>query len=299
MLRKRVSECLACLYLDWGEYGRAYSPAAWHVLERALWAGECAPEALDRRGLWEAASILRNTARFEQARQAIQAGTVLTAASSSYPVAWRSNPKSHAPPALWVACTSSSVSEIPAKLLGIVGSRNPSPRVLGVVQQSVEWAASLGFGVLSGGAPGVDRLARQACLDLGVPIVEILPCGLQSDLSWRHPNVIQLSTSRANHGFSSFKAMERNRLIYAAADLTLVFEPRFKAGGTWHGAVGSLRQRLGHPAVWAAPASPAVQALVALGASGWSQISDLPSLLHRQAGHPALFPASTWISQAS
>jgi hypothetical protein len=38
--------------------------------------------------------------------------------------------------------------------------------------------------------------------------------------------------------------MERNQLIYAFGDLTVVHSARFKSGGSWHGAIKALRQHL-------------------------------------------------------
>jgi hypothetical protein len=38
--------------------------------------------------------------------------------------------------------------------------------------------------------------------------------------------------------------MERNQIIYAFGDLTIVHSARFKTGGSWHGAIKALRQHL-------------------------------------------------------
>ena len=53
-----------------------------------------------------------------------------------------------------------------------------------------------------------------------------------------------ISVCSPNEPFSTARAMERNQLIYAFGDLTIVHSARFKTGGSWHGAIKALRQHL-------------------------------------------------------
>lgn len=53
-----------------------------------------------------------------------------------------------------------------------------------------------------------------------------------------------ISVCSPNEPFSTARAMERNQLIYAFGDLTVVHSARFKTGGSWHGAIRALRQHL-------------------------------------------------------
>ena len=53
-----------------------------------------------------------------------------------------------------------------------------------------------------------------------------------------------ISVCSPNEPFSTARAMERNQLIYALGDLTVVHSARFKTGGSWHGAIKALRQHL-------------------------------------------------------
>jgi len=53
-----------------------------------------------------------------------------------------------------------------------------------------------------------------------------------------------ISVCSPNEPFSTARAMERNQLIYAFGDLTVVHSARFKTGGSWHGAIKALRQHL-------------------------------------------------------
>ena len=53
-----------------------------------------------------------------------------------------------------------------------------------------------------------------------------------------------ISVCSPDEPFSTARAMERNQLIYAFGDLTVVHSARFKTGGSWHGAIKALRQHL-------------------------------------------------------
>lgn len=57
--------------------------------------------------------------------------------------------------------------------------------------------------------------------------------------------VMRLSMCPPEMGFSTAAAMERNALIYAGGEATLVAASNFRQGGTWVGATSALRQRMG------------------------------------------------------
>jgi predicted Rossmann fold nucleotide-binding protein DprA/Smf involved in DNA uptake len=68
-------------------------------------------------------------------------------------------------------------------------------------------------------------------------------------------------------GFSVANAMNRNKLVYAASRTTLVVATDEGHGGTWEGAVESLRRGFGPVAVWRGPGEgPGNHALVDRGA---------------------------------
>jgi predicted Rossmann fold nucleotide-binding protein DprA/Smf involved in DNA uptake len=73
--------------------------------------------------------------------------------------------------------------------------------------------------------------------------------------------------------------MERNLLIHAAAEATVVVHARFKAGGGWHGAVAALRRRVSHVLVREDPTSRAHCALIAIGARPLRAAEDLGPVL--------------------
>ena len=101
-------------------------------------------------------------------------------------------------------------------------------------------AVSMGRPVVSGGARGVDQLAMNAAFGANGSVVGVLADSLIGRI--RKPDVLQaldsgntcLITQQApSSGFSPAGAMNRNKLIYALADVTVVVAATEDTGGTW------------------------------------------------------------------
>ena len=73
--------------------------------------------------------------------------------------------------------------------------------------------------------------------------------------------------------------MERNALIYAYGTHTVVIRPRYRVGGTWHGATDALRRDLGVVGVLGRRADAASEALTAIGAVRVPGVRDLAQFL--------------------
>jgi predicted Rossmann fold nucleotide-binding protein DprA/Smf involved in DNA uptake len=82
--------------------------------------------------------------------------------------------------------------------------------------------------------------------------------------------------------------MERNALLYALSELSIVCQARYREGGSWHGAVEASRRRLCRLAVRWAPGDPAARALVSLGAFPMSSAEDLELALAFEGLQPPL-----------
>ena len=66
--------------------------------------------------------------------------------------------------------------------------------------------------------------------------------------------------------FSRGTAMERNALIYASSESSVVIHARLREGGTWHGAIDAHRRKLTRLMVRVDDAEAGNRALIALGA---------------------------------
>ncbi len=145
--------------------------------------------------------------------------------------------------------------------------------------------ASLGFGVISGGAVGTDRCAAKVARRTGRPLIEVLPFGLgQVDFDGFGA---QVSLCGFGEGFSSGAAMERNRLIYAAGH-SLVVGPRLGEGGTWWGASSALGRNLGPVGVFARFDRGGVADLVARGAHLLARRDGVRAFLEAEVAPPQL-----------
>ncbi|MBS1712878.1 MAG: DNA-processing protein DprA [Armatimonadetes bacterium] len=267
---------LAALYLRGGPPRGPLRRARWPLVRDALL--RLAPALTDMAaalrdcGLWEESTVLAEPGRTDWALPVVEEGRALTAASPDYPERWVRALGASAPAALWVrgrAPTGETVS--------IAGSREPDPEDVSFVTETATTALTLGLSVVSGGARGIDSAAARAASNVSEGrTVAVYPCGL--DLVEPDAAVCQLSLCEPWAGFSPAQAMERNTLIYAASPLTVVVRPRYRTGGTWAGAVDSMRRRTSQSAVWGPDGDDATEALVRLGAYRIMDANELEGL---------------------
>lgn len=261
-----------------------------------------ASQVLRRRGLNLEASILADAGAWARAHSHLERGWVWSWRHAAYPQRWRRVLRPAAPPALWAR------GEPPAesgRWLGWAGTRAPRPSAREMAGAVAERVFEAGWGLVSGGARGIDQIPRQVMAGgpsakSGSPrgrasgrLLSVLPEGLGngalgSSARLGAPSVGEtfLSAAAPAACFSTAQAMARNALIYAAGPATIVFQPRYRTGGTWHGAVAALRQRWGRVWLWAGEAahadpeeSLAISALTALGAEPFGCIEELLSWL--------------------
>ncbi len=174
--------------------------------------------------------------------------------------------------------------------LGVVGSRDIGEEGAEVAKGAARLASRLGLSVVSGGARGVDRLAMNAALDehgAEGTVVGFLADSLERQL--KQPDtrraileerVLLCTPYEPDAHFTAGRAMGRNKLIYAGSAITLVVASDDKSGGTWAGAVESLKHGFGAVAVWRGPGEgPGNQALEQLGATPVDSLDDLEALL--------------------
>lgn len=169
---------------------------------------------------------------------------VLSRADPQYPRRLKLKMKSDAPPILY-GCGDVNLLDLGG--VAVVGSRK-------VGQDLIDYAASVGKlaaqssrMVISGGAKGVDRAAMQGCLDCGGIVCEVLAEHLESAALKRSNrdylisgNMVLISAYDPSAGFSVGHAMQRNKLIYALSDASLVVNSDLNKGGTWAGALEQL-----------------------------------------------------------
>lgn len=283
--------CLTALFLAGaprsGSCSRAVFPGVVALLRRETPRLGEASDCLRRHGFWSEALILETPGLMAWAEDQCSRGKVLTVASPAYPARWLRLLGSGAPPALWRRGRLYAGS-----YLGVVGSRLLSAPERAFAAEVGREAVRLGYAVVSGGAVGADRAAvrgarREAELaGIHGQTLEILPCGL-SNCTMAGP---ALSLSPPSEPFTGARAMERNALIYALAEATVVVKARLREGGTWSGATAARRRHGARLLVRDAP-DPAVRALVAMGARLLGCAAGLADALDAWA-EPSLFASA-------
>ena len=136
--------------------------------------------------------------------------------------------------------------------LAIVGSRNiyENPDAVEFVNLVGEQCAKNNIVVVSGGAKGVDTLAMEAAIQNGGSCIGFLADSLIKQ-SKKKSYIEAIESGRLllisayepdSTRFMAWKAMNRNKLIYAMSDYGLVVDSNYKKGGTWAGAEEQLKK---------------------------------------------------------
>lgn len=232
----------------------------------------------------------------EEASALVASGRSITVGQSAYPQRWRELGVA-APPALWQRGSPCFLEGSPS-FFTVVGSRSIDSRTREVARAAGREIARSGGVVVSGAAAGCDREAASGARSwarkagVAAPVLEVLPHGISYGLSRLAPYSrpvpmagVQLAVAAPQEGFYATLAMERNALLYAASERSLVVACRFREGGTWAGAVDALRRRLGSIWVWQ-DGSAGARALAALGAV---PVRSLDAFLAGEVAERSLF----------
>lgn len=172
---------------------------------------------------------------------------VITRADSEYPRALKAKLKGGCPPLFY---TVGDLNLLNRKTLGFVGSRSIGDEDTAFTNITVGKVTARGFGVVSGGAKGVDSAAASASLMNGSFCIEYVSDTLTSRIKNRERitdiqegRLLLLSAAVPDAGFSAGMAMARNKFIYAQSEATVVVKSDYNKGGTWSGATEALKKK--------------------------------------------------------
>ena len=173
---------------------------------------------------------------------------VVTATDPSYFPMMKATLGANCPP---VVCCAGNLSLGSKAVMGFVGARDIAPEDGEFAIRAVRKAVSQGFGIVSGGARGVDSISEGEALRCGGFVVEFPAVALLRRMRdpktarWIEDGRLLLATPVApNAGFSASLATTRNRMIYAHSHATIVVRATRCTGGTWSGASDALKRGL-------------------------------------------------------
>lgn len=222
-------------------------------------------------------------------------GWAITRVDDYYPPKLRNTLKHQAPTILFGA---GNIQLLRRTGVAVIGSRNIDEAGAAFAKEIGRKAAAAGSPVVSGGARGTDRLAMEAALESGGIAFGVLADSLERTI--RQPDLRQLllddqlvllTPYAPTAGFSVGAAMGRNKVIYGLAEFAVVASSDFQTGGTWAGAVETLKAEWCPVFVRQSSASPkGNHGLINLGAtplpeSELASIGDLPVWLREHTSH--------------
>jgi DNA processing protein len=169
---------------------------------------------------------------------------VVSRADAEYPRRLKMRLREDAPAVLY-GCGDMALLETGG--LAVVGSRHVDDALIDYTMAVGRLAARAGRTLVSGGAKGIDQAAMRGALDGGGKVCGVLADSLEkTTMNREHRNLlidgqlVLISPYDPSAGFNVGNAMQRNKLIYALADTSLVVSSDLNKGGTWAGAVEQL-----------------------------------------------------------
>lgn len=194
----------------------------------------------------------------------------ITRADAGYPRALKKKLQNGCPPIFYYA---GDPALLEGQYIGYVGSRTIDQEDLEFAVHTVRTTVALGYGVVSGGAKGIDTVSGTEALRNGGVCLEYLADSLMKKLKKsdvireiQRGRLLLMSVAKPDAGFNVGMAMMRNRYIYAQAAGAVVVRADLRKGGTWTGASENLKSRWCPTLCWDHP-YPGNQALIQAGAT--------------------------------
>jgi predicted Rossmann fold nucleotide-binding protein DprA/Smf involved in DNA uptake len=177
---------------------------------------------------------------------------VLTKFDDDYPKAFIQELGSSAPALFYFAGNKDLLKE---KYIGFTGSRLKKTNTEDeeITKAWANESINQGYGIVSGGASGIDSFSTQVAIKLKKPFIEWLSDSLIKrlqinaiSLSLQNGNGLLLSEAIPTAPFNVGLAMARNKYIYLTAEKVIAIKAEYsikdgkKTGGTWNGAIENL-----------------------------------------------------------
>ncbi len=169
---------------------------------------------------------------------------VISRADAEYPRRLKTRLREDAPAVLY-GC--GDIGLLDSGGIAVVGSRHVDESLIDYTMAVGKLAARAHRTLVSGGAKGIDQAAMRGALEAGGKVSGVLADSLERTTMNRENRnlllegqLVLISPYDPGAGFNVGNAMQRNKLIYALADASLVVSSDLNKGGTWTGAVEQL-----------------------------------------------------------
>jgi predicted Rossmann fold nucleotide-binding protein DprA/Smf involved in DNA uptake len=216
-------------------------------------------------------------------RWRVRAIWVISRADAEYPRRLKARLREDAPAILY-GC--GDIGLLEGGGLAVEGSRHVNGALIDYAGSIGRLAALAGKALVSGGARGTDQAAMRGALEAGGQARGVLADSLEkATMNREYRNSLLagkltlISPYDPGAGFNVGNAMQRNKLIYALADVSLVVNSDVGKGGTWTGAVEQLDKLKFVPVYVRSTGEPSIglDALRKKGALDWPNPNDTNS----------------------
>lgn len=160
----------------------------------------------------------------------------ITWVSAAYPQRLKQRLREETPGCIWCK---GDISLLSQPKVALVGSRDLRPSNGRFAREVGLQAARQGYVLVSGNARGADQAAQNACLEAGGRVICVIADSLENKAL--RENVLYLSEDGFDLPFTAQRAISRNRVIHALAEMTFVAQSNLHRGGTWDGTAKNLR----------------------------------------------------------
>lgn len=179
---------------------------------------------------------------------------VVTIFDKEYPILIKKRLKKKSPPLFYYAGDIRLCNKIG---VAVVGARNIDEAGIEFTKKLVEKASKEHLLIYSGGAKGVDSISEKTAVKNGSAVVSFIAESLVAKIKKKEiieaiqqQKLLLLSDVNPDAGFSSARAMSRNRYIYAASYGAFAVSAQYNKGGTWSGALENIKNNWVKTFVW-------------------------------------------------
>ncbi len=218
---------------------------------------------------------------------------IITILDPEYPLLLKEIPAP--PPLLYVR---GRIAALSATLLGVVGTRQPTPYGKTVTEILMRPVTRTGIGIVSGLALGIDGLAHTIALTERVPTVAVLGCGVDRIYPWQNHGLAEQIIAAGGAVISEFPLgaapkrehfPQRNRIISGLSPAVLIVEAGEKSGAliTAKYAVDQNREVLAVPGPITSPQSVGPIHWIQLGAKAVHTANDILEVFSLSSARPS------------
>ena len=203
---------------------------------------------------------------------------VISRADEMYPQCLKKTLQHQAPALLYIC---GEIDLLQSGGLAVVGSRHVEAGLLDYARSVGELAAGADCTIVSGGAKGIDQAAMQGAAAAEGRVIGVVANNLEAAVMRNRNDLLKgrlllCSPFDPAARFQVWRAMDRNKLIYALSDVALVVESDVGKGGTRQGAVEQIQKLKVVPVYTRAsgPDSAGLKELRRLGAHRWPEFDN-------------------------